>query len=57
MQATLGKKYRDKITGVEGIATARCEYLSGQIDVLLESERKGEVQRNWIDEARLEEAE
>lgn len=29
MRITLGKKVKDKVTGYEGIATARVEYLNG----------------------------
>ncbi len=32
----LGEKYRDTITGFEGVATSRCEYLYGCVRVTLE---------------------
>ena len=52
MGVKLGKKYRDTITGYEGTATGRAEYLNGCISVLLEGE--GETKQRWVDEPRLE---
>ena len=52
----LGKTYRDKITGYEGVATAICKYLSGCVQVTLEGEYnkdKNEFPSWWIDESRL----
>lgn len=56
MQATLGKKYRDKITGFEGVAVARTEYLSGCFHVDLETgdpEKNNKPVHEWLDEERL----
>lgn len=48
-----GEKYRDSITGKEGIATARTEYQNGCVRVLLEySNKDGEPQECWFDEPR-----
>lgn len=54
----LGAKYRDTITGYEGTAVARCEYLSKCIHVELERGSKekgkeGEPVGVWFDEERL----
>lgn len=52
--AQLGNKYRDTLTGFEGTATGRTEYLYGCVRVLLEgagSDRKPED--FWFDEQRL----
>lgn len=35
MTIELGKKYRDRVTGFEGIATARHEYLNGCLRITL----------------------
>lgn len=54
----LGKKYRDNISGFEGVATARFEYLTGCIRYCLESGGKDGKPEEWIfDEQRLEEVE
>jgi len=55
----LGAKYRDKITGYEGVAVARCEYLSRCVHVELErgsSEKgkEGTPESTWFDEERLD---
>jgi hypothetical protein len=54
----LGKTYRDKITGFEGVATGCVTYLTGCNQVLL-APRVGEdgTMRDsaWLDEQRLEE--
>lgn len=57
MKVTLGKTYRDKITGYEGVATARCTYFTGCVQVTLEgsySVEKNEMPSWWVDENRLE---
>ena len=50
----LGDKVRCRITGFEGIATGRAEYLNGcvQISVMAPHE-KGEMPQHWIDEPYL----
>jgi hypothetical protein len=54
---TLGQTYTDRITGYEGIATAKTEYLFGCVRVLLEPKKlteKGKVEEGeWFDEQRL----
>jgi len=52
----LGSMVRDRITGFEGVATGRAEYLHGCPTVLVESPQleKGEIKKQWIDEPRLE---
>ena len=57
---TLGKKVKDGITGVTGIATARTEYLHGTPRVCVEPrvELNGKpVDLAWLDESRLMEVE
>lgn len=51
----LGKKVRDTLSGIEGIATARTEFLYGCARILVEtSERKdGKPVEIWVDEQRL----
>jgi len=52
----LGKKYKDSLTGFEGIATARATYLYGCVRVLLEAKSKSNVkpEEYWFDEQRLD---
>lgn len=50
----LGKKYRDKILGAEGIATAQCKYLTGCDHVQLSWRKDDETKEDWIDIVRLE---
>jgi len=52
----LGMKYRDKITGFEGIATGHVQYISGYKQALLAPPVNdgAMVDSNWIDEQRLE---
>lgn len=55
---TLGSKVKDNITGFEGIATGRSEYLYGCVRVLVEPQelRDGKpIEAQWFDEQRLEE--
>ncbi len=51
----LGEHYKDKITGFEGIATAKSEFLNGCKRVLLEPavSKEGKLTEEWIDEQRL----
>lgn len=53
MEVTLGSKYKDEVTGLVGTATARCVYLDGQIDILLEDAHDAKIHRNWVSEKRL----
>lgn len=52
----LGKKARDKITGLEGIVTGRCEYLYGctQYCLLPKAEGNKAPDGTWYDEGRIE---
>jgi hypothetical protein len=56
----LGKKYRDKITGIVGVATQRIEYLHDQPQIGLEREGvDGDGHRHeivWFAEPRLEDS-
>jgi hypothetical protein len=49
----LGDKYRDNISGFEGTATARSEFLFGCVRVCLEGGKDGELKTEWFDEQRL----
>jgi hypothetical protein len=54
---TLGWTYKDKVTGFEGMATGRVEYLTGCHQVLLNPtvDKEGKLRdANWFDEQRLE---
>lgn len=53
LHAILGKKYRDVISGAEGVATARSEHLHGCVRVQLEWGKDGEAKYEWFDEQRL----
>lgn len=52
-----GAKVRDKVTGFEGVVTARCEYMTGCIQyvVVPTVDKDGkEGKSTWMDEARME---
>jgi hypothetical protein len=49
----LGERYRDSITGFEGVATARYEFLYGCIRVMLEGQKDGQPAEFTFDEQRL----
>lgn len=51
----LGKRYRDKITGFEGIATGRFEYLHGCVRWNLTGVLNGEPKDFNFDEPQIEE--
>ena len=55
----LGKTYKDKISGFQGVATGFCRYLTGCDQVLLSSTvcTDGHTRTLWTDVQRLEEAE
>ena len=53
----LGQRLKDKVTGLTGIATSRCEYLNGCVQFAIQPpvNEKGEnVTDIWIDEGQLE---
>ena len=54
MEVKLGEKYRDSITGWEGVAVGRYEYLHGCVRVGLEGNKDGEPKEFVFDEQRLE---
>ena len=56
MKLKLGAKYRDKITGFEGIATGRVEYITGCDQILLSPPARGGTKPDaqWFDENRVD---
>lgn len=50
----LGNHMQEKITGFKGIATARAEYLTGCVQILVEPQYGRPGRGEWIDELRLE---
>lgn len=57
MEFKLGQRLHDPITGLEGIATGFCTYITGCDQYLIQPARKkdGEVaDSRWVDEDRLE---
>lgn len=56
MKVKLGKKYRDKISGFEGTATGKYEYLNGCVRYELTASklRDGKVLAQVFDEEQLE---
>lgn len=51
----LGKKFKDKLTGVVGVVTARIEYLDGSPRSLLEYvDAAGHAHEKWVEDTRLE---
>jgi len=54
----LGSKVKDSVTGFEGVAIARCEYLFGCISVQVQPEGMTEDGKMkpalWVDEQRLD---
>lgn len=60
MKITLGKRYKDKITGFEGVATGYVTYLTGCNQALLAPtvSNDGALRdSHWVDEQRLTELE
>lgn len=53
----LGTKVRDKVSGYEGIVTARVEYLHGEARVEVERVRSDlGLSKEWFEESRVEAA-
>jgi hypothetical protein len=51
----LGDKARDKLNGFEGRVTARTEYVTGCVYILLENiDADGNPVEHWVDEKRVE---
>jgi len=53
MQVVLGDRYKDSITGWEGVAVGRYEYLNGCIRIGLETMHDGEPKEMVFDEQRI----
>ena len=56
MAIKLGQKVKDSITGLAGLTTGRCEYITGCTQVLIQPPCKPDgdfVESRWIDEDRL----
>lgn len=54
---SLGRKYKDKITGFKGVATGHVEYISGCNQTLLvpKASKEGSLREaEWFDDQRLE---
>lgn len=50
----LGDEVRDRITGLQGFVTARAEYISGNVKLLIEQAAKdGAVKEAWVDAERF----
>lgn len=57
MKITLGAKYKDRITGFEGICTGHAEYISGCNQALLtrtDLDEKAGTRGEWFDDQRLQ---
>ncbi len=57
MEIEMLARVRDRVTGFEGVVVARCEYLTGcvQLDVAPGVDKDGQMEKTWwIDEQRLE---
>ncbi len=53
----LGKLYQDTLTGYEGVATARHEYMYGCVRITVERKDKdGKIETEIFDEQRMEQA-
>lgn len=52
----LGKKVKDKVTGIGGTVTARCAYIGAVPQVCVEYiNNTGNHEEIWLDESRVEE--
>lgn len=51
----LGRKVKDEVTGLVGVATGRAVYLNGCIQVYIEPKmnKDGKVEGKWIDEVQV----
>ena len=54
MKIELGKKYKDSVHGIEGIATVFSKFMTGCDRVCLEYVKDGSVKDLWVDVTRLE---
>jgi len=56
-QVILGDRYRDAVTGIVGVATARAEYLNDNPSICVEfsvDDNGRPIDSRWISEGRLE---
>ena len=56
-EAKLGKKVKDKITGLEGIAVSKCIFLNGCVQYAIQAkiDKDGKIpDEKWIDAQQLE---
>lgn len=52
----LGHRVKDVITGLEGVATGRCTYINGCIQILIRPQGLHEgkpIDGQWVDEQRI----
>ena len=56
MRDELGRTYKDRITGFEGVVTGRVEYISGCNQLLLSAKvgKDSTTKTMWVDEQRVE---
>lgn len=57
MNDRLGRTYKDRISGFQGVATGHCEYISGCNQTLLQpplTEGGKPVDSHWFDDQRLD---
>lgn len=53
----LGAKVKDRVTGFDGIVTARCEHLDGTVQFMVEPKWQHDampIDGRWFDQARLD---
>lgn len=55
MEVKLGSNVKDNITGFEGVATGKCEYLNGcvQYEITASKLEDGKPVEKWFDEGRV----
>lgn len=53
MKVELGRTYKDTVSGITGLATARIEYLTSCSRTLLAMTKGGEVKEHWADDRML----
>jgi len=55
MMIKLGKKVKDVVTGLTGIATGKAEYLNGCVQIFIEPKlnKDGKANGHWIDEVQV----
>lgn len=54
MTSKLGKTARDRVTGVTGTITARCEYLGESTRIRIENaDKDGQPKEHWFAEERI----